>query len=86
MTFVVRIRSLYDVDETLRLWGANIRQRRKLLGLTQYQLAEAMGVRQPTVFRWEKGQMEPRRHHKAKLARVLGLDVQLLFPITRSAA
>ena len=74
------------MDETLRLWGENIKARRTALGLTQYALADLMDVRQPTIFRWERGQMEPKRQHKAKLAQVLGTDVRLLFPMTRTAA
>lgn len=74
------------MDETLRLWGQNIRECRLALGMTQYQLADLLHVRQPTVFRWERGQMEPRRHHKQRLAEVLHVDVRVLFPMTRSAA
>lgn len=74
------------MDETLRLWGENIRLHREVRGMTQIELAEALGVRHPTVWRWERGQMEPRRNHKAKLAQVLGTDVRLLFPMTKTAA
>jgi transcriptional regulator with XRE-family HTH domain len=74
------------MDETLRLWGENIRRRREALKLSQDQLAEMVGVRGPTVWRWEKGQMEPRRHHKALLAGALRQDVLALFPLTRSVA
>lgn len=74
------------MDETLRLWGDNIKLHRTTLSMTQADLAEAIGVRQPTVFRWEKGQMEPRRDHKRKLAEVLHTDVRILFPMTRNVA
>lgn len=43
-------------------------------------------VHQSTVARWEAGQMEPRRQHKAQLARILMTDVSMLFPLSRSAA
>lgn len=75
-----------DVDETLRLWGENIRRRREALKLSQDQLADLVGVRTPTVWRWEKGLMEPRREMKSKLAGVLRQDVLALFPLTRSVA
>lgn len=76
------------MDETLRIWGQHIALRRKLLGLTQAELGEAMEppVRQSTVARWESGAMEPRRQYKAQLAAVLKADVRMLFPMTAGAA
>lgn len=76
------------MDETLRLWGTNIRNSRRGLGFNQTQLAEMLDppVTQGTIARWERGQMEPRRHHKAQLASILQCDVRLLFPLTRGAA
>lgn len=49
---------------------AEIRKRR---GLTQSQLAERMGVEQPTVQRWEKGKREPDLGQLQTLAGVLGI-------------
>jgi transcriptional regulator with XRE-family HTH domain len=74
------------MDETLVTWGENIRARREELGINQYQLAELLGVRQPTVWRWEKGQMEPRRRHKSRLAEVLEAEVRVLFPLEPTRA
>jgi len=72
------------VDETLRTWGTNIRQVRKALGFTQERLADLVGVKHPTVCRWEKGQIEPRRQHKAAIAKALHVDMNLLFPQMRA--
>lgn len=90
------------MDETLRTWGKNIQLRREALtadsiplqmrpgepAMTQAQLGERFEppVHQSTVARWEAGQMEPKRHHKAQLAQILMTDVSMLFPMTRSAA
>lgn len=49
---------------------ADIRKRR---GLTQTQLAERLGVEQPTVQRWEKGKREPDLGQLQALAGVLGV-------------
>jgi len=88
-------------DELLRAWGENIRSQRALFTpdgtprasgadpvMTQAQLGELLDppVGQSTVARWEAGLMEPRRIYKAQLARVLVLDVRMLFPLTRSVA
>lgn len=89
------------MDETLRLWGSNIaafRLTRQPDGsLRPSAEADAMGqadlgalldppVSQATVSRWEAGLMEPRRHYKAQLGRILGVDVTTLFPLTRAVA
>lgn len=89
------------MDETLRLWGENIRVRRLMLDsegqprtssddepLTQHGLGDMLSppVSQATVARWERGLMEPRRHYKAQLAHFLLTDARLLFPMTSGVA
>lgn len=88
------------MDETLRLWGENIRLRRLLLNsageprtsdeapMTQEELGALLTppVTQATVARWERGLMEPRRHYKAQLAHRLLTDARVLFPMTSGVA
>lgn len=88
------------MDETLRLWGENIRLRRLMLNaageprtveeapMAQHELGARLkpSVSQATVARWERGKMEPRRHYKAQLARHLLTDARILFPMTSDAA
>jgi DNA-binding XRE family transcriptional regulator len=66
-------------------WGNAIATRRKAFRMSQYDLAIAVGVRQPTVFRWEKGLMEPKWEHKQKLAAVLRDDVRVMFAMSNQA-
>lgn len=88
-------------DETLRLWGRSITTHRSLLKpdgtprtsgadpeMGQADLGALLDppVTQATVSRWESGHMEPRRQFKAQLARIFGVDVTTLFPLTREAA
>lgn len=47
---------------------------RKQRGYTQSTLAEAMGVEQPTIQRWEKGKREPNIGQLIELARVLNVE------------
>jgi len=47
---------------------------RKRKGFTQAQLAERMGVEQPTIGRWEKGQREPDLGQLLELARHLDVE------------
>lgn len=53
-------------------------------GLSQRDVAEALGVAQSTVCRWEKGEREPRQRHLRALAILLRVDVGAL--IERRAA
>ncbi len=73
------------MDETLRLWGANLTRFRRFYGWTQDYVADELFVEQSTVARWENGLMEPRRHMKVRLAELYQTDVAILFPLTRSA-
>lgn len=74
------------MDEVLRLWGKNIEHFRIARDMSQFDLAQKLEVTQATVSRWESGLLEPRRSMKIKLARELGADVTILFPLTAGAA
>lgn len=63
-----------------RFWGERIRLARQAAGLTQVQLAAAMGVAQQVVSAWEKGLYGPRDHKRIRLARILEKTVDELFP------
>lgn len=52
--------------------------------MSQYQLAELVGVQQSAVAKWERGVAEPRMAHKQMLAAVLHQDVFMLFPLSRA--
>lgn len=56
-----------------------IQERRKLLGLTQEQVAEYLGVTTPAVNKWEKGATCPDITLLAPLARLLKIDLNTLF-------
>lgn len=68
------------MSERARKWGQRLRARRELCGLSQVQLAEAVGVGQAAVSKWEKGYASPRHDLLPVIARVLGADVDDLFP------
>lgn len=57
-----------------------LKQRRKELGLTLLQIADAVGVAEATVQRWESGNIKSVRHGKiAKLAEVLNVSPAALM-------
>jgi len=75
-----------EVDPPHVLAG-NVYRLRKDRGLTQEQLAEAVGVRQPRIAEVERGDANPRLDTLAKLAFALGVPVAaLLDPDCRGRA
>ncbi len=54
-------------------WNAEtIRQSRKTRGLTQAELAEALGCRQQTISEWELGMYEPKNAYQKLLSLFFG--------------
>lgn len=58
---------------TARRWGQIIRERRELLGMSQYALADRLECRQGAVSMWERGERLPSRRNLARLCVALGL-------------
>lgn len=58
----------------------SIRSARLAAGLTQRELADAVGVGRTTVTMWETCAVSPRAHTLRPLARVLGCAVDDLLP------
>lgn len=56
-----------------RRWGSIIKERREILQMTQYALADDVGVTQAAVTSWERGVTLPSRRNLRKLCSVLGL-------------
>lgn len=54
----------YRVRYTLKQW-------RQLTGLTQVELAKAVGKDPTTIVRWEKGETQPKADDIAKIEKVL---------------
>ena len=56
-----------------------IRAARIAAGMTQQQLADALGIAQQSVTRWETGEREPRVSTLKRIAAVLGCDLSALL-------
>lgn len=62
-----------------------IRNLREEAGMTQLQLAVAIGVTPATVYNWERAQHEPKASQVRALANVFGVsmdDIDFEFPAT----
>lgn len=58
---------------------------RKKANLTQAQLAQAVGVKQPCVAQWEKEKTVPRAMHLPAIARALNVTVDQLYADNKGA-
>lgn len=56
----------YRVKHTLKQW-------RMLAGLTQEQLADAVGRERTTIYRWEQGETHPKASDIVKIEQVLNI-------------
>jgi transcriptional regulator with XRE-family HTH domain len=59
--------------------GANIKRFRRKKGLTQYQLAQDIGLRQESISRIEKGKYNPSLGTLERIAKALGVTVAELL-------
>jgi transcriptional regulator with XRE-family HTH domain len=65
-----------DVDRHV---GARVRQRRVMLGLTQQQMADLIGVTYQQAHKYEKGINRVAAGRLYQMARVLGVDIGYFF-------
>lgn len=56
-----------------------IRELREKAGLRDYELAVRLGVNPNTVGRWERGEAEPRKHHRERMCVLFGVDAAYLM-------
>jgi len=61
---------------------AEIRKQRNISAL---QLAETMGVRETTIFRWQSGKHDPSINQMHKLSEILGCTLEELYPAPEGA-
>lgn len=60
--------------------GARLAAARNQRGLTQDEVAAAVGLSRLTIVRYESGQLAPRSHLLRKLATALGVQLEELVP------
>jgi transcriptional regulator with XRE-family HTH domain len=60
-------------------YGTHLANLRAAVGLSQQQVAEAVGVRQSTVATWERSARPPKGDILPALAKILGVDLQTLI-------
>ena len=60
-------------------WYARIKLYRTARGLTQQQMADAVGVEHRRFWGWEAGQSIPRPAHQLAVAKALGVEPEAIF-------
>ena len=64
-------------------YGERIRREREAKGLTQEELAEAVGVSRQAVSKWENGTSDPSTSNLCALAKLYGIPVEELLHETQ---
>jgi transcriptional regulator with XRE-family HTH domain len=62
---------------TTTAYGRRIRSKREKAGMTQGDLADAVGVKQPSISQWETGETLPKAEHAQKLQQIIGVPISL---------
>lgn len=73
---VQRARRVEPIDQHI---GARIRERRRLLGLSQQQLAERIGVTYPQAYKYERGTNRVPAARLPVIAAVLGVRIDYFY-------
>lgn len=62
----------------------NIKNARKAAGITQKELAEAIGVRQKDISRWENGERTPNIKAFADICKALKVSADMLLELEKN--
>ncbi len=63
----------------MKTFGENLKQERKLCGLTQQELADKMGISQQQLSQWECNKFEPTVSSIVAIAKALDVSFDELF-------
>lgn len=73
-----------EIDEFKRRFGARVQTLRRQRGMTQEQLAEAIGKSTDTVSNIETGRLSTRIDTALRIAQSLGVEIPRLFDVDNS--
>ena len=62
-------------------WGQNVKKLREINGLSRTVFAAKLGTTEATISRWESGKVTPSDHHKIRIAGLLNVDPNTIFPL-----
>lgn len=63
----------------MKTFGENLKNERKIAGLTQQQLAEKLGIKQQQLSEWERDKVEPTLYNIIAILKVLNISFEDLI-------
>lgn len=72
-------KSYYKDEKFLKKFGVNLKRVRKEKGISQEELANALGFSQPHIVKIELGQVNTSISHVSAIAKALDVSVSYLF-------
>lgn len=69
----------YHPEKLFKLFGGNLSNLRNQRGLTQHDLAGALGISQETIANYESGKCEPCIDHLYRISRFFDVDIDILI-------
>lgn len=63
----------------MKIFQDRIKEQRKLYGLTQRDIADKLGISQPSYIRYENGSSEPSQENLVKIADIFDVSVDYLL-------
>ena len=63
----------------MKIFQERLKEQRKLYGFTQREMAERLGVSQPSYIRYENGSAEPSQENLVKIADTFDVSVDYLL-------
>lgn len=63
----------------MKIFEQRLQEQRKLYGYTQRQMAEMLGIAQPSYIRYENGSSEPSQETLVKIADIFDISVDYLL-------
>ncbi len=63
----------------MKIFQIRLKEQRKLYGITQRDMAEKLGISQPSYIRYEKGSAEPSQENLVRIADIFDISIDYLL-------
>ena len=63
----------------MKIFQVRLKEQRKLYGMTQREMAEKLGISQPSYIRYEQGTAEPSQENLVKIADIFDVSTDYLL-------
>ncbi len=63
----------------MKVFQVRLKEQRRLYGITQREMAERLGISQPSYIRYEQGTAEPSQENLVKIADIFDVSIDYLL-------